>query len=166
MKHQRVPRRPHGPAGVEQRHRSRRAAQGRRARAAAWWCFVGAWLTLSAQLLDFGHLLLVSHSVCVAHGELSHVGAHAGTPSWSAQENTPAALPSVGEEADTHDHCVPSNQRRAVLPFADAVEALEPPPAVVSLTLALQSVRVSGRGRFALAPKQSPPALSQVHAAT
>lgn len=103
-----------------------------------------------------GHHLLVEHSRCAAHGELTHgVEAH-GHAEPSAEAEQRQAF--EGRSDETHEHCAWSADRRDAFARVAATETVGESVEGVHGFFPARLVEPSSRLRFRVAPKNSPPA--------
>jgi hypothetical protein len=112
---------------------------------------------LVALLGDAGHMALISHAVCAAHGEVTHGEEHASAgPSHDGRDHesgTAADAPN-GE----HEHCsgvATSGGALAEVPSPVLVRSLVTPEAIDPLA---RSRTTATQRLYRLAPKTSPPA--------
>jgi hypothetical protein len=123
---------------------------------------------VAGQLGSYLHAATEHHARCPEHGELVHVDALplAATGPMATPPTGPEAVPddadalrSGAAAADGHEHdhcylCPVSRERLGTMPSADAIAAVM--PAVVAHSLPAV-VAPSGRPRYIIAPKTSPP---------
>ena len=112
-------------------------------------------MLLPAWMARSGHMLLVSHAVCAAHGELVHDGHEASEERHERRSSQDVSATS--EHGDSHEHC-----------NALATDAVVSAPPVVHDVAVLPWIacdapagRIVVSSRHALllrAPKTSPPA--------
>jgi hypothetical protein len=117
---------------------------------------------LSAQLFSVAHFVLVPHHLCLDHGVLTHDDRVNLNPSSNAVSKRSAIFPG-NAAADSHEHCsVPArlekNGRRSPAPQTAVV--------VATLTARLPAIvradtTLGGFAILSVAPKQSPPAITQ-----
>jgi hypothetical protein len=123
-------------------------------------CALAALLALFVQGSNGGHMLLVQHTRCAAHGELVHAGPaheHAATEPPLAVSAEVRGTPDVGS-TDAHEHCsVSSNRRDALVAMVDT-EPSEPLCEASQDAALCGAIAVSRTPRFRIAPKNSPPA--------
>jgi hypothetical protein len=117
---------------------------------------LGAYLCLSAQLLGVVHVLLVRHSTCPGHGEVTH-----GVPSAS-HGNQPLAVTvdGAGPTVEHRDeHCLLFIARRRDLAglAPEPAAALVPLPPVTAALVVDATALVPTLAVLRLAPKTSPP---------
>ncbi len=132
-----------------------------------------ALMFVAGQLGSQWHALTERHARCPEHGELVHIdamtgplpatmtmtaaavtGAEAGTAAGDADALRDGAAAADGHE---HDHCYlcpVSRERLGMVPNAGAISAAM--PAVVAHSLPAV-IAQSGRQRYVIAPKTSPP---------
>jgi hypothetical protein len=128
---------------------------------------VVAGLCVLAQLAGAGHFLLVSHTVCLEHGELIHGAAHHEVTPVKA-ETQRSALEAADDADDDHghDHCVLPSHKSDADAVARATRVATARPTAPVLELVVPEARaavVPPRARILLvAPKSSPPAAALV----
>ena len=113
---------------------------------------LGAALLLPAWIARSGHMVLVSHAVCAAHGELVHEAHEPRHETTTAQ-----AVFAAGDHDDSHEHCnaVATDQLVSAPPFAIEGEVL---PLVASNAPVTRLIVTSRQALLLRAPKTSPPA--------
>jgi len=122
-------------------------------------CALMALLALVLQGSSGGHMLLVEHSRCAAHGELVHGGAHQHEADQDRHGESAVlhGVPDPGSN-EAHDHCSVLTDRRdavVLIGCADAgirVAEAQDEPSILRRLIAPSTTRLR------LAPKTSPPA--------
>jgi hypothetical protein len=126
---------------------------------------------VAGQLASHLHAVSERHARCPEHGELVHVdalplaaatGPMAATGRDSAADTSPGDVDALRKDASAadgheHDHCYlcpVSRERLGTVPNAGAIAAAM--PAVVAHSMPAV-VAQSGRPRYVIAPKTSPP---------
>lgn len=114
---------------------------------------------VASQLGSYLHAATEHHARCPEHGELIHVEATAGTGIAAATADAPegAALRSAADEEHEHDHCYlcpVSRERPGTVSHTGAIAAMT--PAVIEHALPAAASH-TGRPRYVIAPKTSPP---------
>ncbi|MDH3655652.1 MAG: hypothetical protein OEN21_15395 [Myxococcales bacterium] len=122
-------------------------------------CALTTLLALLLQGSSGGHMLLVEHGRCAAHGELVHGGAHQHEAGQDRHAES-AVLHGVpdADSNEAHDHCLVLTDRRdALVSIADAgtdIRVLE----MLGELSRLGAEITSSTCQLQLAPKTSPPA--------
>ncbi len=122
-------------------------------------CALIALLALVLQGSSGGHMLLVEHSRCVAHGELVHGGAHQHEAGQDrhAESAVLHGVPDVGSH-EAHDHCsVLTDRRDSVVLIGRADAGIRVAEAQDELSV-LRRLIAPSTSSLRLAPKTSPPA--------
>lgn len=118
-----------------------------------------ALLALVLQGSSGGHMLLVEHSRCAAHGELVHGDAHQHEAGQDrhAEAAVLHGAPNPGSD-EAHDHCsVLTDRRDAVVLTGCADAGIRVAEAQDKLSV-LDRLIAPSTTRLRLAPKTSPPA--------
>lgn len=107
-----------------------------------------------------GHMLLVEHVRCAAHGELLHAGEAARHELGDHALGEPAGVHGSSQDlsGEGHEHCAPSADRRDALAPIGCAEVHPVPPRDAPASPPLAMLRADESGRFRVAPKNSPPA--------
>lgn len=145
--------------------RSRQAqAKGRKTTSPAMRA-AAALLALFLVASSFGqiaHLLLVQHAVCVEHGELVELQAHAAHDAdghATPGDEHPSGDPASPDSGVDHDHCqvLARGQHEQLLPAEPGASLAAAKPEAARSALAAPALPAPASPPLLLAPKTSPP---------